>query len=225
MRKLVFAGLVAASCLRPAVAAADTLTLANTGPSSSYQNGWSVGQGGWVEIMIASTGATLEGWAGQINWLAGTQSIVTYCADLFDDALTTQNGMTVSNSSTVAPGASGQIAWLVDTYGAAASGDSSGAAAEALQVAIWDTMYGTDNGFSVSGLVNGASSLIGQYVSAAAGQTATAVFYNAPLVGGAQQGQDQVQGTPEPSSIFLMMLGTCVAFVYQYRLKRSAGVA
>ena len=98
MRNLVFAGLVATLFLRPAVAAADTVTLTNTGPSSSYQSGWSLGEGGWVNIGFGST--TETGWAGQINWLVnGTQSIVTYCADLFDDALTTQTGMTVSNSS------------------------------------------------------------------------------------------------------------------------------
>jgi hypothetical protein len=234
MRKLVFAGLVAASFLRPAVAAADTVTLVNTGPSSSYQYGWSVGEGGWVDITTASTGATIEGWAGQINWLVnGTQSVVTYCADLFDNALTTQTSMSVSSSTPLTSAlASGQVAWLVDTFGATASADTSGVTAEALQIAIWDTMYAgiPGDGFTVTSstgapLSDGVSSLITSYVTQAtqAGNTATAMFYNASA---SDNGQGQVTGTPEPSSIFLMMLGTCVAFGYQYRLKqRSAIVA
>jgi hypothetical protein len=233
MRKLVFAGLVAASFLRPAVAAADTVTLVNTGPSSSYQYGWSVGEGGWVDITAASIGGTVEGWAGQINWLVnGTQSIVTYCADLFDYALPTQTLMSISSSSAITPSASGEIGWLVDTYGAAASSDVTGATAEALQIAIWDTMYAgiPGDGFTVTSstgapLSDGVSSMVTSYVTQAmqAGNTATAVFYNASA---SDNGQGQVTGTPEPSSIFLMMLGACVAFGYQYRLKqRSAVVA
>jgi hypothetical protein len=213
MRKLVFAGLVGAAFLLPAVAAADTLT------SSGSTYGFSVGEGGWVNIQIGGT--TETGWAGEINWVAnGTQSIVTYCADLFDDALTTQNGMTVSSSSPLTSN-SGEVAWLVDNYGAAASSDTSGATAEALQIAIWDTMYAATP--TISGLATGVSGMVSSYLGAAAGQTATAVFYNA--ASGSGNGQGQVQGTPEPSSIFLMMLGTCVAFGYRYRLKRSAGVA
>src|ERR1700719_5083072 len=114
MRRLVFVGLLAASLFRPAAAAADGVTLTNTGPSSSYQGGWSVGEGGWVNISFGST--TETGWAGEINWLVnGAQSVVTYCADLFDNALQTQTGMTVSNSSPLTS-ASGEVAWLVNTY-------------------------------------------------------------------------------------------------------------
>jgi PEP-CTERM motif len=224
MRKFVFAGLLAASFLCPAVAGADVVTLTSNG--SSY--GWSVGQGDWVTITAGSSGAQ-TGWAGQINWLLTSatgfqQSLVTYCVDLFDDALHTQN-VSVSNdiqsalSSTTSigttAGAGGRAAWLVNTYAADAATSNDKAAG--LQIAVWDTMYAAGS-FSVSGPLQ-ALSYANQYVSSVGSNTATGVYYDANAGGG----QDQIgTPTPEPSSIFLMMLGMCVVFGYQYRSKRYA---
>lgn len=218
MKKLVFAGLLAASFLRPAVATADVVTLTNNGPAY----GWSVGSGEWVAITVGSSQMT--GWAGEIDWLATSatgfqQSLVTYCVDLFNDALHSQT-MTVSNdiqsdltsASTPAytSGAGGRAAWLINTYAADASTDNAKAAG--LQIAVWDTMYAA-NTFSVSAPLQ---ALADQYLNTVGSNTSTGVYYD-PLPGG---GQGQM-AVPEPSAVLLMMLGMCMVFGYQYRLKRN----
>ena len=84
MRKFLVVGcLVAASMLRPSIAAADTLTYAG------------LGSGQWVNLQMGGTSET--GWAGEILWNLTangvTKAITTYCADLFDDAKYTQTGV------------------------------------------------------------------------------------------------------------------------------------
>jgi hypothetical protein len=227
MRKVVFGGLLAASLLRPAVAAADVVTLTNNGPSY----GWSVGKGDWVSIGLGSA-APVTAWAGEIDWLltsatAFQQSLVTYCVDLFDDAQHTQsmivsqdiaNDLTPVNSSQSTSGAGGRAAWLVNTYAADASTNNDKAAG--LQIAVWDTMYAS-SAFSVSAPLE-ATNWAKQYLGTLGSNTSTGVYFDAQ--GGA--GQDQIAtNTPEPASVLLMMLGMCVIFGYQYRLKRTCVVA
>jgi PEP-CTERM motif-containing protein len=227
MRKLVFGGLLAASFLSPAVAAADIVTLTNSGPSY----GWSVGKGDWVTIAVGSSGP-VTGWAGEIDWLLTSatgfqQSLVTYCVDLFDDALHTQtvsvssdiaNDLTPANSPQSTSGAGGRAAWLVNTYAADASTNNDKAAG--LQIAVWDTMYAT-NAFSVSAPLQ-ALNWASQYLGTVGSNTSTGVYYDAQ----AGAGQDQIAtNTPEPASVLLMMLGMCGIFGYQYRLKRNGVVA
>jgi len=224
MRKFLILGcLVAASVVRPAVAAADSL------------NYTSLGSGGWINLKIGSV--TETGWAGEINWnmTAGgvTQAVTTYCGDLFDDAkLPTELGTLKTTAAVDAnpsishgalPGAGTAAAYLVNTYAAGAHGNAIQAAA--LQIAIWQAMFGSSS-FSVLNTTqnyNAIMSALANIHLPGGSFTALAGYFdvaNGSAIGSAANGQDQViVGTPEPATIVLMLLAMFGMLAYQRRLK------
>jgi PEP-CTERM motif-containing protein len=225
-RVLVLGCLVAVSLLRPALASADSLSF--TG----------LGSGAWVNLKIGSSNET--GWAGEINWnmsVSGvTKAITTYCGDLFDDAkLPTELGTykttaAVDADPTISHGALPQAgsaaAYLVNTYGASVHGN--GIQSAALQIAIWQAMFGA-NSFTVltttanyTGIMNALSGfhLPGTSFTAVAGYFDVA---NGSATGSAANGQDQVVvGTPEPATIFLVGFAMLGMLGYQRRLRLRA---
>jgi hypothetical protein len=238
-----FSFLAIALLLRPATAAADSLTF--TG----------LGSGSWVTIQYGSV--TETGWAGEINWLLKTPSnaigsaIVTYCADLFDDAkLPVQNvtststnclDQTIASGTSVSlgalPNAGAKAAYLVDTY--AAGAHASNAAAAGLQIAIWQAMFGTGS-FSYSAGAGVATAANGYYQgllnawtnNQSAVLSSTARYFdvsNDPSHYGAGAfGQDQIDpivGSPEPATVFLMLFAIAAGVVYHYRVGRRRLIA
>jgi len=230
-----FSCIAVALLVRPAAASSDSLTF--TG----------LGSGSWVTITYGSV--TETGWAGEIDWLLKTPSnlvgsaVVTYCADLFDDAkLPTQNVTTTTTNyldQTIAggnsasrgalPNAGAKAAYLVDTYAASAHG--SNAAAAGLQIAIWQAMFGTGS-FSYSaaaGVVTAANGYLQGLNNAwannqAAVLSSTAQYFDvandSTHYGGNAFGQDQIDpivGSPEPATVFLMLFAMAVGALYHYR--------
>lgn len=220
MMKPVYAALFAAALLCPTAAAADSVTLTSNG--STY--GWNLGKGAWVTISEGS-GPQMTGWAGEINWTGFTQSLVTYCVDLFNNALHTQtvtvkddiqNDLTSATSIGTTAGAGGRAAWLVNTYASDAATDNHKAAG--LQIAVWNTMYSA-GAFSVSAPLT-AMNWAATYLGTLGSNTATGIYFDAAP--GA--GQDQI-ATPEPASILLLAIGLSMALGYAYRMKRQAVIA
>jgi len=224
MRKFLVLGcLVAASLIRPSVAAADSLTY--TG----------LGSGSWVTLNLG--GVTETGWAGEIKWTlnAGgvSQAITTYCADLFDNAKNTQLGtfetttavdLNPSISHGAVPNAGSKAAYLVNTYAAGAHGSSIQSAG--LQIAIWQAMFG--NTFTVLSSTANYSAIMAAAAgySVPAGVSAVAGYFdvaNGSNTGSNANGQDQVLiGTPEPATILLMMLPLFGLLGYQRRFRRAS---
>jgi hypothetical protein len=235
-RLLLLVCLTIGFSLRPAFVAADSLTY----------NG--LGSGTWVTLQIGSL--TETGWAGEIGWLlktpantAGT-AILTYCADLFDDAkIPTQNVTTtttaaldasISGGSSLSlgalPGAGAKAAYLLNTYGAGAHG--SNAAAAGLQLAIWQAMFGVGSFSYSTGLVGVTSAASGYYSGLMAALatnpssvTSSTVTYfdvanDASHSFANAFGQDQIVGSPEPATIFLMIFAMAAAVGYHYRRRR-----
>jgi hypothetical protein len=226
MRRILVLGcLVAVSILRPAAAAADSL---------SYQN---LGSGGWVNLKLGANGPTETGWSGEINWNMTangvTKAITTYCGDLFDDAkLPTQLGTLKTTAAVDAdptishgagPNAGSAAAYLVNNYGVGAHGNNIQAAA--LQIAIWQAMFGADSFTVLTSTANyGAIMSALSNIHLPGGSfTASAGYFdvaNGAAIGYAANGQDQViVGTPEPATIFLMLFAMVGMFSYQRRLK------
>jgi hypothetical protein len=224
MRRFIILGcLVAASVLRPALAAADTLSF--TG----------LGSGAWVNLQLGSV--TETGWSGEINWNMTangvTKAITAYCGDLFDDAkLPTQLGTlkttaAVDANPTISHGAGANAgsaaAYLVNTYAAGVHGNNVQSAA--LQIAIWQAMFGAGS-FSVLSSTtnyNAIMSALSGFQLPGGSFTASALYFdvaNGSAIGSAANGQDQViVGTPEPATIFLMLFAMVGMFGYQRRLK------
>jgi hypothetical protein len=223
MRKFLVVGcLVAASMLRPSIAAADTLTYAG------------LGSGQWVNLQMGSTSET--GWAGEILWNLTangvTKAITTYCADLFDDAKYTQTGvyettaaldLTPSISHGAGAHAGSTAAYLVNSYAGGAHGNNLQAAA--LQLAIWQDLFGTSS-FTVLNTTANYPTLMGaisSFTLPAGSFTASAGYFdvaNGAAIGSGANGQDQVVvGTPEPSTILLLAFAMGLMVTYQLRLK------
>ena len=224
--KIVYASLFAATLLCPTSVAADTVTLTSNG--SMYR--WNLGKGDWVTIAAGTGGPQMTAWAGEIDWLLTsptgfTQSLVTYCVDLFNDALHTQtvtmsndikNDLTSTTSIGTTPGAGGRAAWLVNTYASEASTNNDKAAG--LQIAVWNTMYAA-GGFSISAPLT-AMNWATTYLGTLGTNTSTGIYFDAAP--GA--GQDQI-ATPEPASILLLLIGMTMALGFGYRRKRQTVIA
>jgi hypothetical protein len=224
MRRFLVVGcLVAVSVFRPAVAAADSLSFT------------SLGSGGWVNLKIGTI--TETGWAGEINWNMTangvTKAVTTYCGDLFDDAklpielgtLTTTGALDAdpSISHGALPNAGSDAAYLVNTYAAGVHGNSIGAAA--LQLAIWQAMFGA-NSFTVlntSANYTAIMNALSGFHLPSGSFTASAGYFdvnNGSAIGSAANGQDQViVGTPEPATIVLTFLAMVGMLAYQRRLR------
>jgi len=227
MRKMLVLGcLITASVLHPTFASADSLSF--TG----------FGSGGWINLKIGNSIET--GWAGEINWNMTangvTKAITTYCGDLFDDAkLPTELGTYTTTAAVDAnpaishgalPNAGSAAAYLINTYGASVHGSSVQSAA--LQIAIWQAMFGA-NSFTVltstanyDGIMNALSGfyLPGTNFTALAGYFDVA---NGSATGSAANGQDQILvGTPEPATIVLMTFAMVAMLGYRRRLKLRA---
>jgi len=238
MKKIVQLGfLTVAVLIRPTPARADSLTFS------------SLGNGSWVTLTLG--GVTETGWAGELNWLNKTPAntigtlVTTYCGDLFDDAkLPTQN---VTTTTTVAldasiaggnslslnalPHAGAMAAYLIDNY--AGDAHTSNAAAAGLQIAVWQAMFGL-NSFTYSanaGVVNAATTYYGFLTDAllknqSAVYSSTATYFDvsndlAHSMWNAN-GQDQIMGSPEPSTVFLLLFAMTAVFGYHYRVSRRA---
>jgi hypothetical protein len=185
----------------------------------------SVGKGDWVSITTGTTSQT--GWAGEINWLlttpSFTESLYTYCVDLFDPALYTQNPITVkttndltsSTSPNSTPGAGGRVAWLFNTFADGIHGLANNQVAfdeaAGLQIAIWETMYNS-SAFTVAANAD-ATSWAGKYLGALGTHTSVAMYLDAPT----GRGQDQIAHLPEPSSVLLVSLALPLIFAYRRR--------
>jgi hypothetical protein len=241
MKRIVQLGCLAiAILLHPTFAAADSLTYS------------SLGSGSWVTLQLGSV--TETGWAGEIKWLYKTPTdavgtlVTTYCGDLFDDAklpiqtvtttTTAALDASIAASSSISinalPHAGGKAAWLVNNYGAGAR--SSNDAAAGLQLAVWQAMFGAGSfTYSAStGVTNAANMYFGYLTDAlAANQSAvlssTSTYFDvnndaAHTLWNAF-GQDQIIGSPEPSTVILLLFAMAAALTYQYRLQRRVSVA
>jgi len=153
---LLFSVLALAMVLGGSVARADTLALGSqfgyttvimdgAGPNGPYTSPTEVSEG-----------------AGPIgpSTLNGSALAFVYCVDLFDEVSVpgTYNALVTSNGTVngAAVNNAGEIAWLLDNYGAAAGstpgtpGSSIANEQQALQAAIWSVEYDTST-FRVTG--------------------------------------------------------------------------
>ena len=209
MKRLLAVGLFGAAILSATPASADSLNL--TG----------LGKGEWITVKFGNT--TELGWAGEANWLLSgtgfTGNIYTYCVDLFDGALNTQNPVTAKstddlNSTTtpyVTDGAGARAAWLFNTYSTTIHDLGNAAQAAGLQLAIWETMY-APGAFTFTAS-NAAGKFADQYLKALGSNTSSAIFFDAKL----GQGQDQITRVPEPSTVLLCLLALPLLFVFRRR--------
>ena len=162
-----------------------------------------------------------------------TKAVTTYCGDLFDDAkLPTELGTLKTTAAVDAnpsishgalPGAGTAAAYLVNTYAAGAHGNAIQAAA--LQIAIWQAMFGSSS-FSVLNTTQNYNAIISALTNIhlpGGSFTSVAGYFdvaNGSAIGSAANGQDQViVGTPEPATIVLMFLAMFGMLAYQRRLK------
>jgi hypothetical protein len=217
--KLASVVVLGLTLLRPSIASADTLTLKG------------LGMGETLTLNLVANGVTTTetGFVGQLNWmLNGTESLLTYCVDLFDNALLTQNvtvGTTNDLSSATDPyvtaGAGGRAAFLIDTF---ASAVTNNAMAAGLQIALWQTLYTSYDAtkpaatFSLTGASADALKYADIYFkSVTANSSGTVAYLDAKV------GQDQiVTHVPEPASIFLTGGGLLLAGLLRRRRKSSS---
>ena len=241
MKKTIVLGLLTIAVLfRPAPASADSLTYS------------SLGSGSWVTLQLGSVTETGWAGEIKWLYKTPTDSlgtlITTYGGDLFDDAkLPTQ---TVTTTTTAAldtsiasgtslslnalPHAGGKAAYLVDNY--AAGAHASNDLAAGLQIAIWQAMFGTGSfTYSASAGVVGAANTYYGYLTSALASNANAVYgYSALYFDVANDashtmanayGQDQIApvvGSPEPSTIFLLVFAMAAGLGYHYRVSRRS---
>jgi hypothetical protein len=211
-RVLVLSCLVGVSLAWPAVAGADPVTMTYTG----------LGSGSWVNIKVGNTVET--GWAGEIKWTITSggvsRAIATYCGDLFDDAKMVQTGNLETTAALDAnpsisygagPHAGSEAAYLVNTYAGGAAHTSSIDAA-ALQIAIWQAMFGTSSFTVLNSTANYDAIMraIGSFTLPSGNFTAVTGYIdiqNGPnAIGSSANGQDQIMiGTPEPAVVVLMV--------------------
>jgi hypothetical protein len=244
MKKSIALGLLTLSILlRPAFASADSLTYS------------SLGNGSWVTLQLGSvteTGWAGEiKWLYQTTSNPIGTLVTTYCADLFDDAkLPTQTVTTTTTTAldaSIAAGTSMSInatahagakaAYLVDTYAASAHGSNDLAAG--LQIAIWQAMFGSAS-FTYTagaGVITAANTYYGNLMSALAANPTGVYGYTARYFDVANDashtlwnayGQDQIDpivGSPEPSTVFLLLFAMAAGFGYHYRMSRRTIVA
>lgn len=220
MKRLLAVGLFGAAIFSATPASADSLTL--TG----------LGKGEWVSV--TRNGVAVTGWAGEGNWLLSTTgftgNIYAYCVDLFDDALTVQNPITVKttdqlNSTTTAfvnpldLTAGARAAWLFNTYadGIHSLTNTATAAAQAagLQLAIWETLYPAlypSSAFNFTASA-AATTWANTYIGSLGTNTSVATFLDAAK----GKGQDQITRVPEPATVLLCLLALPLLFVFRRR--------
>jgi hypothetical protein len=241
MKKVLQLGCLAiAFLLRPTPSTADSLTYS------------SLGSGSWVTLTLGSvteTGWAGEiNWLYKTPSNTIGTLVTTYCADLFDDAkLPTQSVNTTttaaldasiaggtSMSINAVPHAGGKAAYLVDTFAGSAHGSNDAAAG--LQIAIWQAMFGVGS-FAYtagSGVVGATNTYYHNLTNALAANQSAVYAYTATYFDVANDsthtmwnayGQDQIDpivGSPEPSTVFLLLLAMASVFAYHYRLSRRA---
>jgi hypothetical protein len=201
-----------------------------------------LGSGSWVNLKVGNTVET--GWAGEIKWTmtsgSVSRTITTYCGDLFDDAKTVQIGTLETTAALDAnpsisydagAHAGSEAAYLVNTYANAAHVSSIDAAA--LQIAIWQAMFGTSaftvlNSTANYGSIMGA---LGGFTLPSGNFTALAGYIDiqnsSNAIGSSANGQDQIMiGTPEPAVVALMLIAILsLATFYKRGLKPARQTA
>jgi len=186
-----------------------------------------------INANVGGTSVNGSYYAGEFKWdwvapipNGFPESIVTYCVDILHEVTDPQQ---VALSTTDDPlfGATstdggGKAAWLLNSF---APTVTSGLAAAALQVAIWEVLYDNDHNLSTGSfaivttdaaytgaaralqIAAQADTYLAQLFSASAPNheyyTSTAAWLNATSETGG--GQDQIT-TPEPGSLALMAL-------------------
>ena len=149
-------------------------------------------------------------------------SLDLFCVNLFQGITLYQNYAAVSVSPAVYDADGGAAAWLMQTFLPSVDTAIEGAA---LQLAIWDVIHDSGDGFA-SGRIRstantnaGVLALAGQWVAASHGQTATnaQVFTAAPnqrafqqqmyLTGCALSGNCGGGEVPEPGTLAMLALG------------------
>lgn len=197
------------------------------------------GMGANEKVTVAGV-RILTAYAGEIGWrstdtdLAGWDSVFyTYCVDLLQNLQSTQQ-VTQDVISRLPGGEGSSIAWLYNSFAAAAHGNASLSAG--LQLAIWNVLYDNDfsvdyssrsNGFrgnkgfwllSPSGGARDAANDFLSQLALAGAISGNAIWLNTNL------GQDQVTGGPAavPEPATLLLLGSGVAALAARRRMRKA---
>jgi hypothetical protein len=174
------------------------------------------GEGKGAEVSIYSPGlGNLTTFAGELNWrwdYSDPQSFFfAYCVDINNWARHEQNVTAASTETLMAAidiDAGNKAAWLINTYASTIHETGTGIEAAALQVAIWQVLFGSGSNPFVLQTGGAIAAKQQDYLfalnSAPGGYSqSSTTWFDAP----AGQGQDQMIPTPEPGSLLLCATG------------------
>lgn len=164
--------------------------------------------------------------AGELRWawLGGTPAgfatdLYTYCIDATQYLMDPQTVAIRSTSALVAGAthAGAKVAWLFNTYAGAIRAGGTNVQAAALQVAIWEALYDTNQDFgtgafrmSTTGAIRTQAQayLTALSTSDYSGSTAAWLDVDGTNADPRLRGQDQIaHSIPEPATLLLMGLG------------------